>query len=398
MKLIQAGCSSLLLLLLGGCIEFEHQEVRWRYLPQEDVLVATLRYEGIYGGGGDKEQKGKSPGPLNAKEVEQLASVMQGQRAFFFNNWIAEFNRDSFQEALAKIDEGPEALRHQALDLLLKETRVDNVGFYLDAKGRLCGAQTLRIGNVKRLLGLANDVISKSVLESVQKHLDGKAQKQGGSRAGSSGAGPLNAASLLKRLKKVEYEQMRLSGMVRIQGKFRINLVDNREGVSFWLEEGSTARGFTLLQVDMDRGFARIRKNGQTAKVYLRSKKVVAQDDEEDLPLELLQMMVRQVESKTPFLTLHPRGLGFRMPFPQEEFEDFREKNAFPKGMAVIYADNFLDLRIAQDAKAGGVLRKECFSGYVPNALEHVRKKYGLRKQSAVDAELERFLGTGVGG
>ena len=250
-------------------------------------------------------------------------------------------------------------------------------------------------GETDRLLGLANDLIAEKVLESTQEQLDGEGGAQGGSRARSSAIGKLNASRLLKRLKKVEYEQMRLSGMVRIQGRYRINLVDNREGVSFWLEEGSSSRGFTILEVDMDRGFARIHKNGQTAKVYLRSKKVVAEEDEEEVPLEFLQMLVKQVESKTPFLSVQPRGLGFRMPILPEHFEEITKEDPFPKGMAVRYADDILDLRIAQDAKAGGVLRKECFPGYVPNAIEHVREKYGLRKKPEVDAELERFLKTG---
>ena len=262
----------------------------------------------------------------------------------------------------------------------------------IDGKGRLCGAQTLRIGNVKRLAGLANDVISETALEAVQKHLDGEAGPGAEGRIRDSGIGKLNPSRLIKRLQKVEYEQMRLAGLVRIQGCYRINLVDNRAEVSFWLEEASSSRGFTIVEVDVEQGFARIHKNGQTAKVYLRSKKVVAEEEDEELPLEFLQLLVRQVESKTPFLNVQPRGIGFRVPILPEHFEEFVKENAFPKGMSFSYVDNILELRIAQDAKNGGVLRKECFSGYVPNAIEHVSEKYGLRKQSDVDAELEAFM------
>ena len=47
-----------------------------------------------------------------------------------------------------------------------------------------------------------------------------------------------------------------------------------------------------------------------------------------------------------------------------------------------------------QSSKSGGLLKKRCLPGYVPNALDHVRKEYGIRKQSNVDAELSRFLQT----
>ena len=52
---------------------------------------------------------------------------------------------------------------------------------------------------------------------------------------------------------------MRLAGMVRIAGKYRINLVDDQDEVSL-VEEGSSSDGFSILEVDMDRGFAAYKK------------------------------------------------------------------------------------------------------------------------------------------
>ena len=390
MRPIHSAILGLSLVLLSGCMEFEDQEIRWRYLPENDVLVATLRYQGIYGG---KEDKKRPPESISKKQAQQLASVMEVERAFFFNNWISEFNRAAFEQKLSESDQVDPSIQSELFKLLLQEIKVVNVGFYLDKQGRLCGAQTLRIGNVSQISGLTNELISEFALKHIGSQLDARSGNKGNAHSTEKPSGTLDLNRLFQRLQKVEYEQMRLAGMVRIRGKYRINLVDNQDEVSFWLEEGSSFRGFSILEVDMDRGFARIQKNGQTAKVYLRSMKVVA-EEETGHSLASLNMLAHQVKSKIPFLTTDSEGFAFQMPIRPNDLKKLEEKNVFPEGISIIKGKDTVSWRMNQSSKSGGLLKKRCFPGYVPNALDHVRKEYGIRKQSNVDAELSRFLQT----
>ena len=68
LKVFRLGLWCLLLLGLGGCIEFEDEVVQWRYQPDEDVLLVTLRYEGIYGG--DAKRSGKEKGKKKPAAAE----------------------------------------------------------------------------------------------------------------------------------------------------------------------------------------------------------------------------------------------------------------------------------------------------------------------------------------
>ena len=46
---------------------------------------------------------------------------------------------------------------------LLDEIEVENIGFYLDAKGRLCGSQTLRLSNASKVINMANKVLGRQL-------------------------------------------------------------------------------------------------------------------------------------------------------------------------------------------------------------------------------------------
>jgi hypothetical protein len=388
----------LLLLCLSGCIEFEDEVVQWRYLPDEDVLLVTLRYEGIYGGDGKRSGKGKkrpAATELDDKEIGQLDAVMKsGGHAFFFSNWIFEFNRGQLEEFLKKKGEETGLAEVRLTQLLLKEAEVRNVGFFLDGRGRLSGAQTLRVGNVSGLLGLTNELVAKKLMESVAKKLDGGQSSTSGKKdKGAPGA--INPLGLLKRLERVHFEQLRLSGVTKIKGRYRVNLVDPRENRSFWLEEGGRSYGYELLEMDYKGGFARIRKNGQTAIVHLKSRAVVAEaDTKDDLSLETMQAWVRAAEGKFAFARVGRAGFILQMPFAEKEFEEFREKGManFPDGISMDYGDGIMEMSLGQSGAKGGTLRKECFPGYVPNAMVHVREMYGLRKRADVELELKQFL------
>jgi hypothetical protein len=107
---------------------------------------------------------------LSSEEETQIESVLKGQRTFFFTNWILEFNREDVEQTLAGLKDpgirsrknlsGPAAEKLETLlRLLLENVRIENGPFYLDARQRLCGVQTVTITNVTPLIATANEVL-----------------------------------------------------------------------------------------------------------------------------------------------------------------------------------------------------------------------------------------------
>ena len=166
----------LLLFSFSSCIEFEREKLTYIHDEEKDELRVTLRYEGIFGNldKGKNSQNGPyditTKDTLNQKQIEQLESVLEKKRAFFFSNWIFEYNQNTLKEILKKEEEElataskvlgkPEK---ELIKALLDEIDVENVGFYVDAKGRLCGAQTLRLSNASKVIILANKVLGRQL-------------------------------------------------------------------------------------------------------------------------------------------------------------------------------------------------------------------------------------------
>ena len=153
----------------SSCIEFESQELAYRYEKNDDTLLVTLKYEGIYGaikaGFDDRSNDVATDEQLSVQQVTQLESVLAGGRAFFFNNWISEYNRAGCAEVLQKMKDGkgPEMVfgdpEKKLLRALLDDVKIENIGFYLDENKRLCGAQTMRISHFTKFIRLANEVL-----------------------------------------------------------------------------------------------------------------------------------------------------------------------------------------------------------------------------------------------
>ena len=166
----------LLLFSFSSCIEFEREKLTYIHDEEKDELRVTLRYEGIFGNldKGKNSQNGPyditAKDTLNQKQIEQLESVLEKKRAFFFSNWIFEYNQNTLKEILkneeeelataSKVFGKPEK---ELIKALLDEIEVENVGFYVDAKGRLCGAQTLRLSNASKVIILANKVLGRQL-------------------------------------------------------------------------------------------------------------------------------------------------------------------------------------------------------------------------------------------
>ncbi len=160
-----------LLIPFSSCIEFESQELAYHYEKKDDTLLVTLKYEGIYGatkaGFDDRLDDVATDEQLSEQQVTQLESVLVGGRAFFFNNWISEYSRAGFAEALQKGQGGEKEgevfgkPEKKLLRALLDDVQLENIGFYLDEDKRLCGAQTMRISHFTKFIRLANEVFRR---------------------------------------------------------------------------------------------------------------------------------------------------------------------------------------------------------------------------------------------
>ncbi len=142
-------------LLLTGCLDYGRQTLTYRYDGKRDTLRIFQVYQGIFG---DDQPVG-----LSAKELDQLQSVLCGQRTFFFANWILEYDGAEIRKALedaAKPDAKSDAATHERqqkfLKLLLDNVRVENGAFYLDEQGRLCGLQCVTVTQFSSLVAAAN--------------------------------------------------------------------------------------------------------------------------------------------------------------------------------------------------------------------------------------------------
>jgi len=177
-----------LCLSFTGCIEFEKQELVYHHDQEKDEIRMTLRYEGIFGNlkGGQNMQKNledkATPDMLNLFQIEQLASVLNEKQAFFFSNWLFEYKRVSLKAMLKDKPEGntfgqPEK---DLIEALLKNVEIENVGFYKDKDGRLCGAQTLRLSNASKVISLANRVLGRQLkarIANMRKEIENKAKE-----------------------------------------------------------------------------------------------------------------------------------------------------------------------------------------------------------------------------
>lgn len=153
-------------LWLTGCLEFEDQTLTYRYDAGTDILRIFQDYHGIFGA--DDTAK------VTDAEVEQLESVLQGQRTFFFSNWILEYNREDLRGDLEelkdplkrremKLPESASDRYEKLLTLLLDNVRVENNGFYFDAKGRICGSQKITVTRVTQLIAAGNDALREFI-------------------------------------------------------------------------------------------------------------------------------------------------------------------------------------------------------------------------------------------
>lgn len=152
------------LALLTGCLDFERETVTYHHDAKTDTLRFHLVYHGIYGAEG-------RPG-LSEQEQTQLHDVLTNERAFFFFNWIFEYDRKRIKEELEKARDPNEngdkpaalvAKRKKLLELLLANVRVENGPFFLDDHSRLCGVQRVTLQKVSEIVRAANELIREEL-------------------------------------------------------------------------------------------------------------------------------------------------------------------------------------------------------------------------------------------
>jgi hypothetical protein len=158
----------------SSCIEFEQEKIAYVHDEEKDELRVTLTYEGIFGNldKGQNSQHGPDDittvDSLNQKQIEQLESVLEQKRAFFFSNWIFEYSASSSAKMLEMIikENGQGKFgepEKKLIKLMLHNIKVQNIGFYKNNAEQLCGAQTLKISNISQVLASANEVIQRQI-------------------------------------------------------------------------------------------------------------------------------------------------------------------------------------------------------------------------------------------
>jgi hypothetical protein len=160
-------------LALGSCIDFEGQNLSYRYDQASDTLRIFIVYEAIFTSGAEGKAAER---PLARDEKNQLESVVRGRRAFFFGNWLTEFDGKGFERDIADLrkklekTDAPDQRAWMKSDLEMYEAvnkaiRVQNGRFYLDDRGRLCGWQYVTISNVSGIVSRINNFARRKFAE-----------------------------------------------------------------------------------------------------------------------------------------------------------------------------------------------------------------------------------------
>ena len=164
---------------LSSCIEFESQDLVYHHDDEKDEIRITLKYQGIFGNLDKGQNTQNNPEDiatkdrLNQKQISQLESVLEQKRAFFFSNWIFEYDPRTLSEILTKDKPTPKGSvfgkpEKEFIQSLINEIKVENVGFYKNKKGQLCAAQTFKISNSSHIIAQANEVLGRQLKARIQ--------------------------------------------------------------------------------------------------------------------------------------------------------------------------------------------------------------------------------------
>lgn len=153
----------LVVLFLSSCIDFTGQTVTFRYDAQADRLYIFQLFEGIHGDDDGTE--------LSSREIEQLESVIKGQRTFFFDNNFIEFDRADIEASVKNLEAKKQKTEAVKLELAVKKLVVANVNiqsgeFFLNQRNQLSGYQYITVDHFSALLEAINRVINHEVVNA----------------------------------------------------------------------------------------------------------------------------------------------------------------------------------------------------------------------------------------
>jgi hypothetical protein len=128
------------LLVLGGCLEVDGQDITIRYDQAADRIDVHLIHRGLFAEGGN----GSDKDPL-AKALRDLEQVEQGGEVVFWCNWPLTFD-------LTRQYPAP-------VQAMLAHVDVENGALFTDPNGVLCGHQFVRVRGAKAFVQQLNTVL-----------------------------------------------------------------------------------------------------------------------------------------------------------------------------------------------------------------------------------------------
>lgn len=129
-----------LLLLLGGCLEIDGQDVYVRYDQENDRIDAMFVYRGLFAEGGG----GSSSDPM-VKAIKDLTQAQESGEFVFWNNWPLSCDPSREYKAPRKA--------------LVAHLEVENGGLFTDPQGMLCAYQFVRVNKAKSFVKKLNSLI-----------------------------------------------------------------------------------------------------------------------------------------------------------------------------------------------------------------------------------------------
>lgn len=128
------------LLLAGGCLEFDSQEVAIRCDAEKDRIDALFVYRGFYAEA-SKDQAGERVD----KALKDLDEALQSGEFAFWCNWpfTVDLTREGTRPGAA----------------LMQHVEVENGGLFTDLKGALCGYQFVRVNGAKAFVQKLNTLL-----------------------------------------------------------------------------------------------------------------------------------------------------------------------------------------------------------------------------------------------
>ena len=162
---LAAACGVLLTL---GCLDFDEQHIHVEHDQEADRLVVVIDYEALYA---SRDQEGNLTPESMQEAADQLEEAFQLRKIAVYDNHQYTFSQEGQRAQLMGFGNITLGVLDD-LQWLVEHTTVLNAGFYLDARGRLCGAQVVIIEPFAEFVTRANRSVNAAVLAGAAINLD----------------------------------------------------------------------------------------------------------------------------------------------------------------------------------------------------------------------------------